>query len=538
MTRFKKMLVSKADKDKVVNYMGGVSFNVSPLEALRLVASSSMFMEPKYYQREAGDERSIRINPLVQDASIFYLTSDITPSQLTQKCISDALEADFGGTLKLAVELRKEYMVRVVPQLIMVMAAMHPARVVFDEKNPGEFRRLNLQVMQRADEPAVQLACWLYLNDMEKKGIPSLLKRSWKERVEKMTAYEMNKYKSAETGLINLIRICHAKGDQVADLMTDGKIDIEEDEKTWENLRSAGKTFLEILAEIKFPHMALLRNLRNILEEKPVTDKVKAIAEELKQGVKNGRQFPFRYYAAMMALNDSDNGNPIICDALEECIDIATAQLPKLKGKTICLSDNSGSAWHAFTSEYGSNTIAIIDNLNSVIAARQSDEGYVGKFGDDLKIYPVSQRNGVLSQAQSISADKGQEVGHATENGIWLFFQRAIEANEWYDNIFIFSDQQAGHGGLYGIGDDYLIAGDSFKTPRSGFNYIDVLKLLKKYRSMVNPKVNFFTVQTAGYNNAVIPEFIYRGAVLCGWTGKEVSFAAKLIEQWDRIEQK
>ncbi len=534
MTRFKKMLTRKDDKGKVVNYMGGVSFSVSPLEALKLVASSSMFMEPKYYQKEVGEEDCIEISPLVRDDSVFKLHSDVTPSQLTIRCIADALEADFGGTLRLAVELRQEYMVRVVPQLIMVMAAGCPARVEFDEKNPGEFRRLNLQVMQRADEPAVQLACWLFLNDMEKKGIPSLLKRSWKDRIGKMTAYEMNKYKSAETGLINLVRICHAKGDLVADLMTDGKIDVKEDEKTWENLRSAGKTFLEILDEIRFPHMALLRNLRNILEEKPSTDKVKEIAEELKQGVKNGRQFPFRYYAAMMALKACEKDNPIICDALEECIDIATAQLPKLKGRTICLSDNSGSAWGAFTSEYGSNTIAVIDNLNSVIAARQSDEGYVGKFGDDLKIYPVSQRNGVLNQAQSISADSGKEVGLATENGIWLFFQRAIEANEWYDNIFIFSDQQAGHGGLYGIGDDYLIGPESFRAHR---NYIDVLKLLKKYRATVNPKVNFFTVQTAGYDNAVIPEFIYRGAVLCGWTGKEVSFAAKLIDQWDRIEK-
>lgn len=185
MTRFKKMLIRKDDKGKVVNYMGGVSFGVSPLEALKLVASSSMFMEPKYYQKEVGEEDCIEISPLVRDDSVFKLHSDVTPSRLTIRCIADALEADFGGTLRLAVELRQEYMVRVVPQLIMVMAAGCPARVEFDEKNPGEFRRLNLQVMQRAVEPAVQLACWLFLNDMEKKGIPSLLKRSWKDRVGK-----------------------------------------------------------------------------------------------------------------------------------------------------------------------------------------------------------------------------------------------------------------------------------------------------------------------------------------------------------------
>ena len=278
--------------------------------------------------------------------------------------------------------------------------------------------------------------------------------------------------------------------------------------------------------------MALLRNLRNILEENPSdTNLIKDVVGTLKSGVKNGKQFPFRYYSAMKAV--SSECNPIVNDALEECIDIAAENLPKLKGKTICLSDNSGSAWGAFTSEYGSNQIAVIDNLNSVIAASRSDEGYVGKFGDKLKIYPVSKRNGILSQAEKISKHGDDDVGGGTENGIWLFFKDAIEKNEWYDNIFIFSDQQAGHGGLYGVGSDYVIDGESFKT---GVRYVDVLKLLERYRSKVNPKVNFFTVQTAGYDNALIPEFIYRGAVLTGWTGKEVSFAAKLIEQWDNIE--
>ena len=537
MTRLKKMLLKKYDKQKTVNYMGGVSFNMSPLETLKMVASSSMFMEPKYYQKESADkyEGTIVLDKLVEKYSLFSIKDNVKPSDLTRKCISEALDFDFGKTIELALELRREYLVRVVPQLIMVMAAAHPSRARFDEEHPGEFRRINLAVMQRADEPAIQFACWLYLHDFDKKGIPSILKRSWKDRVEKMSAYEAAKYKNAETGLINLVRICHAKGDVVADLMKDGKVEVKEDEKTWENLRSAGKTFAEIMEEIRLPHMALLRNLRNIMEESPSYDKVKDVAELLKSGVKNGKQFPFRYYAALKALG-SDNENPIINDALEECIDIATEEMPKLKGKTICLSDNSGSAWGAFTSEYGSNQIAVIDNISSVIAARQSDEGYVGKFGDKLKIYPVSKRNGVLSQAERISENGYSDVGGSTENGIWLFFKNAIKNNEWYDNIFVFSDQQAGHGGLYGEGDSYVINGEKYNVAFT--IYVDVMKLLQRYRSKVNPKVNFFTVQTAGYNNAVVPEFIYRGAVLCGWTGKETLFASKLIEQWDEIERR
>ena len=42
-------------------------------------------------------------------------------------------------------------------------------------------------------------------------------------------------------------------------------------------------------------------------------------------------------------------------------MDIAVDNLPKLKGKTMVLSDNSGSAWGAFTSEYGRCTVAEID---------------------------------------------------------------------------------------------------------------------------------------------------------------------------------
>jgi len=534
MSRVSKMIPKKEDKSKVVNHMGGVSFTLNPIDSLKMVASSSMLMEPTYYEKTCKNHKSLKVDSLVAADALFKPTN-CDAGQFFIDTIQNALDYDFKRTIETALELRKEYLVRVVPQLIMVLAAKHPSRAKFDEENPGVFRKTNVEVMQRADEPATQLACWLWLNDWKKNKIPSVLKRSWADRIEKMTAYEAAKYKNAETGLINLVRICHAKGDVVSDLMTDGKIELKEDEKTWENLRSAGKTFKEIFETIKMPHMALLRNMRNILDENENDSGfISKAASTLVKGVKNGKQFPFRYYTAHSILADR---NPIIGDTLEECIDVATEQLPKLKGKTICLSDNSGSAWGQFTSEFGSMTVAKIDNLSSIIAASRSDEGYVGKFGDRLKITAVSKRNGLLAQAEKISSSGSGDVGGSTENGIWLFFKDAIKNKTWYDNIFIFSDQQAGHGGLYGIGEDYIIDGDSFKNARGGYKYVDVLKLLKKYRSTVNPKVNFFTVQTAGYDNAVIPEFIYRGAVLCGWTGKEVNFAAKLIEQWDAIEE-
>jgi hypothetical protein len=263
--------------------------------------------------------------------------------------------------------------------------------------------------------------------------------------------------------------------------------------------------------------------------------------QKIKDTVVGSKQFPFRYYSAMMAVKNSKcNHQPIIIDALEECMDIALANYPKLKGKTMCLSDNSGSAWGSFNSEYGSVTIANIDNLSSVITAACSDEGYVGKFGDRLIVSPVSKRAGVLNQAEAISKKRDSDVGGGTEGGIWEFFKNAIEKKEHWDNIFIYSDQQAGHGGLYGT------SAQAEKYSKLGYGcggsywstYINVFKLIQEYRKKVNPKVNVFSIQTAGYDNVVIPEYVYRTNIMYGWTGNEAVFAKAMIDQWDDIENR
>jgi hypothetical protein len=92
---------------------------------------------------------------------------------------------------------------------------------------------------------------------------------------------------------------------------------------------------------------------------------------------------------------------------------------------------------------------------------------------------------------------------------------------------------QAGTGGLYGErSSDY----EDYKW--EGSRHIDVLKLVQDYRRKVNPKVNVFSVQVAGYDNSVLPGSLYRGAILTGWTGRESSYAQAIIETWDEIEKR
>ena len=138
-----------------------------------------------------------------------------------------------------------------------------------------------------------------------------------------------------------------------------------------------------------------------------------------------------------------------------------------------------------------------------------------------------------MELAKQISSKKYKDVGGSTEGGIWKFFKKAINEKIVYDNIFIFSDQQAGTGGLYGTYED-----KKEYTDYSLHGYINVYKLVLDYRKMVNPKVNVFSVQTAGYNNVLLPQNSYRCSLLTGWTGKEISYAHQINTLFDELDKK
>ena len=71
-----------------------------------------------------------------------------------------------------------------------------------------------------------------------------------------------------------------------------------------------------------------------------------------------------------------------------------------------------------------------------------------------------------------------------------------------------------------------------------GSSYVDVAKLIDTYRQTVNPRVNVFSVQTAGYDNVLIPENGYRTSILYGWTGNEVVYADAINRFWDEMDER
>lgn len=547
--------ISKAVKDvkekkalrlseTVTNFMGGNSYVINPLDTLKIITASSIFGEASYYRSGSFNGKKVKdelfeINSLLSKEEILFKDlENKTTTEIMETAIDSALSFDFKSTLDWAVELRNTYNMRLNPQVIMVRAAIHPDRQEFTKNNPGKFFEYEMQVMQRADEPSSQVAYYLF-NNGNKNNMPTILKKSIAGKLNKLSAYEVAKYKNHEIGMIDTVRITHASSPVLSSLMK-GELKVEDNQKTWENLRSAGKSWKEIFKSINMGHMALLRNLRNVFTEINDLDFCKKYVEKLKDGVLAGKQFPYRYYTAYQMIEKSlCNHKSVILTALEECMDISIQNMPKFSGKTMCLSDNSGSAWGTIPSEYGSVTIAEIDNLSSVITAVCSDDGYVGKFGDKLKVSPINKRNGILSQAKAISHGQCSDIGGGTEGGIWEFFHKAITNKEHWDNIFIYSDQQAGHAGLFGTHTQARAYGAKYGV-KHGYcdKYINVYKLILDYRKQVNPKVNVFCIQTAGYNNVVVPENAYRTSILYGWTGREAHYAETINKLWDDIESK
>lgn len=526
--------------DKIVkNFMNGESYTCNPLTTLKLVTASSIYGEPSYY-RNSGMKAKDGVyhqDALVNKYSVFPLwMKGKTTTQIMEQAIDEALSYDFEATLNWAVTLRNDFYMRLNPQVIMVRASQHPGRKDFTEKNPGKFDEINQKVMFRADDPLSQLSYYIFKNG-GKANMPSILKRSIATKLRKLTPYEVAKYKNADMGIQNAVFLTHAFSAPIDELVKTGTVAIDDSQKTWENLRSEGKSWKEIFNTVNMGHMALLRNLRGVFTEVDDLDFCKKYLDRLKKGVEKGKQFPFRYWSAYQAVSGSNvNHKSVILDALEECMDISMNNLPAIKGKTAVLSDNSGSAWGAIPSEYGTVKIAEIDNLSATIMACRSDEGVIIPFGDKIIPIPASKRNGILSQVKEVNK-QGHNVGGGTECGVWTFLDDAITNNVWYDNIIIFSDMQAGHGDLYGY--DGNIRKKGFAIAKKGWgstDYINVMDLINAYRNKVNPKVNVMCVQTAGYNNVVVPENIYRGVISYGWTGKEAILLDKVTKIWDETE--
>jgi hypothetical protein len=504
--------------------MGGKSWDLSdPFIRLRMIASSSFFGEPKYYDAKPTISK---VQP--SNSQIEYLRGTLgavdprewrsmSSSGIMEKTIAECLDLDVERTLLEAVRLRNEENIRATPQVIMVLAAMHKNSI-----GKGFVQKYAPQIIRRGDEPATQLA--YFISKYGKDGkladtpIPVRLRRAWRKSLNGMSEYSLSKYRmdGRQVKTIDVVRLTRATSKAI-DKLVKGEL---KQESTWEAIISEKGSNTEAWTEALdvMGHMAQLRNIRNLLD-KGVD--VKLFKDKLVEGVATGKQLPFRYYTAFKAVEG--HGNPAVIDTLATCLEESYRNAPKFPGRVISLVDNSGSARRGSLSEMSSMNVCDIGNLTGIVTAKLADEGYVGVFGDGLEVIPIPKSSSTLDLMKKVD-EIGADIGHGTENGIWLFFDKAIRTKDVYDSIFVYSDMQAGHGGLYGINSkhygDYIFP----QTDKS----IDVPKLINNYRREVNPKVKVFLVQIAGYYDSIVPEFYDGTFILGGWSAGILNFAAEM----------
>jgi hypothetical protein len=530
------------------NFMGGPSYDISnPILRLICMSASSFFGEPMYYkgqspkfEKRRGKVRGYRhgygLGRTLDDSQRAHLDKmlnaiddyewrSLSPSASMEKAISEALDYDPEQTLRWAVLLRREENIRVTPQVILVMAANHPK-----VKGTGLVRAYAPGITGRADEPATQLAYQLAAFG---KPIPNALRRAWADYLSGANEYQLAKYRmeNREVKTVDVARLAYGNGffghDNAVGKLLRGELSLGEGRQTWESIRSAGGSWEDAIKVMG--HMALLRNIRNFQKHGVDT---KLWLDKLVGTAAKGKQLPFRYVSAYLA-NKGAPGN--ILDAIEECLMLSLANLPRFEGRTMSLSDNSGSAHGTPVSELSTMTIAQIGNLMGVLTGMVSDEGMAYVFGDRLNGISIRKKASVFDQLEQLR-DMGREVGGGTENGIWLALDKAIRDGEHWDNIFVYSDMQAGHGGLYGTNpSDYK----QYQWPGRGYReYIDVPKMIAVYRERVNPRVNVFLVQIAGYEDTLIPEYFDRTYIIGGWSGSILRFAKRMNDTMDQYSGK
>ena len=182
-----------------------------------------------------------------------------------------------------------------------------------------------------------------------------------------------------------------------------------------------------------------------------------------------------------------------------------------LKGNTLVLSDNSRSVNTECVSKNSEITCRDINNLSAVITGVKSDYAKIYPFSVDTFGYEVSQNKDVLSQVLELDRliRKDPSMFRRTEIERSLYIA-LYDSELVYDNVFIYTDAQ-------------------------DTSYYSCEEVIKSYRR-VNPKLNVFVVQTAGYATSILPVDYYRVGSLCGFTGKEVTAAQKMIMEWDEFD--
>lgn len=418
------------------------------------------------------------------------------------------------------------------------------------------------KIVVRPDDMAEILSYYFMTNsesDKKHPAIPNAIKKGFKNRLEKLDPYLIDKYKmnNREISLVDLVNLFRPKpnskneeafkrlikdgGKGLSDLYT-SKILEKEMSATGkaENKNDAKKEAISSVLESAagMPMFNLLRNLRNILLYTPekVDDAIKQLTTLEK--VQNSKLLPFRFLSAYnevkaitfigeskptskIVFEDEKQGKLVdketfennknkVLNGIEKAIELSCSNIPVLEGRTAILIDHSGSmrgdgGGSSLVSALSKTTSSDIANVFASMLLQHQPNVYVGLFGDRLISYNVDRSKGILETAKDMFK-VGNTCGGSTEAGIYDFFNEITKTGKSVDNIIIFSDQV--------IGDRCSWYGTTSSTSTGSFR-----TLFKKFKSQF-PHTKVVTVDIHQTSGTSVFDKSYNVTQIAGWSDK------------------
>lgn len=353
-----------------------------------------------------------------------------------QETIKRVIAKDPKFVANLAVFARREFNMRSVAHVLVAHLAHEVAGKPYT-------REVVKAVALRGDDVTEIMSCYL---SMFGKPIPNALKKGISDAMQGFDEYTLAKYKGdgKAVKMRDLLCLCRPtpKNAAQSDLWKRLLNNELQTPITWETQLSANgnnkATWESLIDSRKVGYMALLRNLRNIIQANPSNiDLVLAYIQD-PEAVRRSKQLPFRYLAAYKEVGAI--GGSRILDVLENAVDASIDNIPKLPGTTVIAVDCSGSM-NDPVSEKSTIRCYEIAMMLGLMANRICENSHFYMFNNEIRKGLYSRRADILATTCASRCGGGTNM--------YLPFKKMMDDRIHADRIIILSDNECNSGGGY-----------------------------------------------------------------------------------------
>jgi len=396
-----KFNTAPVDRSKTINRAGGPAYAKSTkLELVSFLLTS--FVKDQFYR--SADQGLKALTNLVADNPLFAAKAAIyARTQFGMRSVSHAVAVDL-------MEFAKGH----------AWAKRFYDRVIFRPDDMTEIRSL-------------------YQTRTKKNGLPHAVSKGFAAALTRFDAYQLGKYRGEGKGvsLVDIVNYVHPQHSEALQALVKDELRAT---GTWESkLTQAGQqgsdeeevkslkrdAWAELISSKKLGYFALLRNLRNIIEQAPeCVDAACAMLVDEKL-IRKSLVMPFRYQTAADEIRKlgGSNTRPVL-KALNEAVDKSVANVPRFDGRTLIALDGSGSM---------SDVLAIATLFAAVLYKSQDADCII--YSDSAEQHSYTVEDSTLTIASQMSKDCPM-----SSTDFSAVFRLMTEP---YDRVIFLSDMQS-----------------------------------------------------------------------------------------------